>query len=647
MSWLLWPPLFAVAASVGLYSFTHPKSLPIFDTNKLPDPERRWALIWLAIAFGVVVLFYIGATVTRRIVSKSWQFAATSAELNRWLFGILSLPFIAALRLPSIERESPKLSLFLIAIAGLVMGVTVYHYSRLATPGGRLRLGRGHLDPKAEDPPPRPGRARLGAVLSALFVVALWAGYGYLFSRLSITNHHAFNTRTTDLGYYDNIFYQSSHGHPLGCSFVKTGSHISAHFDPILVLLSPLHFIYPHAELLLVLQSVWLGSGVIPVYLIGRRVLESRVSGLVFAIMYAVYPALHGANMYEFHSLTLISPLLLWLLYFLETGATKRYYLTFVFLLLCREDVPLLLCFVGLYAILSGRPGAAKLGRNTIFFSIAYFIVAKGVFMHSRGLFNSGKNAYSYDYYYDQMNPGRKDIAGVLTSLFVNPIFALKIALDEPKVIWLCLIFLPLAFLPFFARKGRVMLIYGLMFTLLASRAPVFTVHFQYPSVIFPVAFMLTALTLRQVKEGSRSSYFDLEPKRLSNALLGAAFATTLLTSWKFGGILDNQSFKGGFVRVARGLNESQIANYEWVKQTSASIPKEARVAASPKLGPHISNRMAAYFYPERHDIDYIFVDEGELRGRELDRHKKIMSQKVWDEVARRGRMVLYKRRGK
>lgn len=636
LSFLLWPALIAVAASVGAYALSHPQSLPVFDTNKLPDPVRRAALIWLAKSLGLVTLFYFAVATVRRILTRSWQLAATSAALNRWLFGVLALPFVAALRLPKIEQDSPKQTLFLIAIAAAIAGVTTYHWTRLFAPPS------GPFD--VERPDPRVRSELPAALLATIGVLVLWVGYGYFFSRLSITNHHALTTRTTDLGFYDNIFYQSSHGNPLGCSFVKTGNHISAHFDPILVLLSPIHRLYPRAETLLVLQSVWLGSGVVPVYLLGRRLLESRPVGLALALMYAVYPALHGANMYEFHSLALIAPLVLWLLYFLGENARKRYYLTLLLLCLCREDVPLLMCFVGLYALLSGRPGAASLGRNTILISLAYFLFAKLGVMNSRGVFNAGKDAYSYDYYYDAMNPGRHDIAGLLTSLFINPVFALKTALDEPKVIYLANVFLPLVFLPFLAKTGRLMLVYGLMFTLLASRTPVFTVHFQYTVVLFPIAFMLTALTLQRVQSGQLLTSSGLEPRRLSRALLGAALVATLLVSWKFGAILENESFRGGFARVTRTLTPAQRDVYAWVNTQASGVPRAASVAVTPKLGPHVSSRMHAYNYPERHDVDYIFMDETEVRGAELDRHKKIMGWKIFDEVARKGKMVLYKR---
>ena len=395
-SWLLWPVLYAVALGAGGWSFYRNSLLSTIDTNKLGDGDRKQALIWVGGAAAALLVVYLAAIVIRRVRSGEWRTVETVSLLDRWLTPALAVPCLGYLRLAGIERDSPKLSLFLAAACAFVAGKSVYHWTRALAPAR----------PDADDAP-RPRFQWASALLAGAVVAGLWAAYGYFFSRLAITHHHALVTRTTDLGYYDNIFYSSIHGRPLGCSFVKAGTHVSAHFDPVLVLLSPLYLLYPRAELLLVLQSVWLGSGVIPAYLIGRRVLESRVAGVVLATMLAVYPAMHGANMYEFHSLTLIGPLVLWLLYFLETQATKRYFLVLVLLLLCREDVPLLMCVVGFYAIVSQRPNGARMGIATIALSVAYFVVAKGVFMKSSGILNAGKDAYSYDYYYDALNPSR------------------------------------------------------------------------------------------------------------------------------------------------------------------------------------------------------------------------------------------------
>ncbi|KYF49568.1 hypothetical protein BE08_03480, partial [Sorangium cellulosum] len=474
------------------------------------------------------------------------------------------------------------------------------------------------------------------------------AGYAAFFSRLAITNHHALHTRTPDLGYYDNIFYQSIHGRPLGCSWIKAGYHGSAHFDPILVLLSPLYLIYPRAEFLLVLQSAWLGAGVVPVYLLAKDKLEHRGKALLLAVVWAIYPALHGANMYEFHSLTLISPLVVWLLYFYETGRDRLYWVALAALLLCREDVSLLMCFIGLYAIFDRRAGRTRLGWVTIATSLVYFVIVKLFFMTSAGIIMSGKDAYSFAYYYAQLMPNRTGLGGLLVSLLTNPVFALKVMLEEPKILFLLQLFVPLCFLPFLARPGRWMLAYGLLFCLLASRDAVFSIHFQYSSVLFPIAFALAPIGLKRAADSAPAAYFGLDGRRLSRALLAAMLVASALVSWKFGGIIENASFRGGFSRVARELTPDQEATYAWVRKQVEAIPPGAVVGATSKMGPHVSNRKEAYFYPGSSEraalVQYVLLDEGELKGKDLERHNAAVKRGELVELSRRKKMALFKR---
>ena len=57
----------------------------------------------------------------------------------------------------------------------------------------------------------------------------------------------------------------------------------------------------PRAETLLVLQSVWLATGVAPLYLLGKKRLGNPWFGVLLAATYVLYPALHGANLFDFH----------------------------------------------------------------------------------------------------------------------------------------------------------------------------------------------------------------------------------------------------------------------------------------------------------------------------------------------------------
>ncbi|WP_438033131.1 DUF2079 domain-containing protein [Sorangium sp. So ce204] len=637
-----WPILYGMSIAVTAWAFTHPSRLAQLDTNKLTEVERRWMAGGAGAAIVVVGLAYFLVMLARRARTRSWDFVSTVGRLNRALVPLLALPFVAALQVPNIEKESPKTAIFFAALAAAAVGAGVYGW-------GRDGWGRGERSSLGLDGAPEHAGAlaEAGRRLTPLAVLALWAGYGAFFSRLAITNHRALHTRTTDLGYYDNIFYQSIHGRPLGCSFIKAGYHGSAHFDPILVLLSPLYLIYPRAELLLVLQSVWLGAGVVPVYLLARDKLEHRGKALLLAAVWAIYPALHGVNMYEFHSLALISPLLVWLLYFYETGKDRWYWVTLAALLLCREDVSLLMCFIGLYAIFDRRGvSKARLGWVTIATSLVYLVIVKLFFMTSAGIIMSGKDAYSFAYYYEELMPNRSGLGGLLVSLLTNPVFALKVVLEEPKILFLLQIFVPLAFLPFLAKPGRWMLVYGLMFCLLASRDAVFSIHFQYSSILFPIAFALTPLALKRIESSAPAAYYGLDGRRLSRALLAAMLVASALVSWKFGGLVDNASFRGGFSRVARKLTPEHEATYAWVRKQVEAIPPGAIVGTTNKMGPHVSNRKEAYFYPGDRAaiVQYVLLDEGELKGRDLERHNASVKRGELKELSRLKKMALFQR---
>ncbi|MFT3774484.1 MAG: DUF2079 domain-containing protein [Minicystis sp.] len=638
---LLWPLAYAITLTAAVFFARHTTWLGVITTNKVPLADSVRMVLWTAGGAVLLGLFYAGVLLVQRLRKGDSGGLATVAAINRRMRPVLGLPLVAALSQQGIERDSPKETFLFIVLVAFAFGAGVYAWLRpMPTDGPASPAG----DVPDAPPPRRPIREGLAQAGATFAVAALWAGYGLFFSWLSIVNHRALNTRTTDLGYYDNIFYQSIHGHPLACSFIKAGYHGSAHFDPLLVVLSPLYLLHPNAEMLLVLQSVWLGMGVLPLYLLSYHKLGRRLPALAIAAMYALYPALHGANMYEFHSLTLLSPLALTLLYFLEVGAYRAYFIALVPALLCREDVSLIMCFVGAYGIYTRVPRRVRAGWITIFASLLYFAVVKRFFMTSADIFMSGKDSYSFAYYYEDLIPNHNGIGGMLVSLLTNPVFVLRTMLAEAKIVYMLTIFVPVLFLPFVAKPGRVLLLYGMLFTLLASRSAVFSPHFQYSSVILPMAFALTPEALRQIEDGRVANRLNLDGPRLSRALIVATFTASVLVSWKFGGIVDNQAFRGGFARVARGLTDKDRETFAWIEETTAKIPRNASVGTTNRLGAHVSNRMQAYFYPEKQNVDWLFLDENEIKATELDKHNKNVQSGAFVLVARREKMALYKK---
>ncbi len=628
---LLWPSLYAVALGYSGWTFRHRDLVATLAKNKLTIEQRHQMTLWAAAAAAAVLVVYGAALALERVRRKGTPMLSTLARVNRLGTAALATPFVAALSAPGVESSDPIWTVLLGAVAAAAVSVTAYHFRRAP------------VADDATEPRESPRSARWLAlarpVATALALVGMWAAYGFLLSRLALANHHALNTRTIDLGYYDNVFYNSVHGRPLGCSFVKGGNHASAHFDPILIVLSPLYLLYPRAEFLLVLQSVWLGAGVVPAYLIGRSTLGRASAGWGMALVYFLYPALHGANLYEFHSLALISPLVLWLFYFLEERRWALYGATVVLLCLCREDLPLMLCFVGLYAILTARPGVARAGLATIAFSIAYYAVVRGFFMPSKDLLNSGTDkAYSYAYYFDDLIPNKRGLADVAQSLLTNPMFIVRLAFGDPqKVLYLLQIFVPLAFLPLFAKKARLTLVYGLLVCLLASRKPVFQVGFQYAAMIFPFAFAIAPRALADALEARRARQDALDVDGLRRAVGTFMVTVSLLLSWKFGALVKNDAFRGGFGKIARWpLDDKQRATYAELRGLIDRIEPGASVLVTNRVGAHASNRRDVFLVHQRKGTHYVLVEDQDLG-----------KQKSWhDERVRKGELELVERSG-
>jgi len=628
-----------LGASVYWFLLQPPAQLKLLDTNKLTLEQQLLAARPVFVAVGVVAFVLLAAYIvlTKR---RGIPFATIASKIGGYLTPFLAVPFVVALMQAGLEKESPKLTLFFgVVIAGII-GAAAY------------RIGRGPaaftMDRSAEDVPSadveRRQRlfGRIGSIAAWACVLGMWAAYGWFFTKLSITNHHAMVTRTIDLGLYDNIFYQSAHGRPLDCTFIKAGTHLSAHFDPILVILSPLYRLYPRAEFILGLQSVWIGSGVIPVFLLARHHLKSRLQGVMLAAVYALHPAIHGANMYEFHSLSLATVPVMWTLFALQAGRLKLYWAMLAVSLLVREDIPLMLSMVGVTCLILPGGNLRKTGLATIVICASYFVIVKAFFMTSAGVIMSGPEAYSYAYYYSEMIPPKSGMGGMVLTLITNPSFVVRHALEEAKLLYLAKLFLPLLLVPFATRSWRLTLAYGLAFTLLATREAVFSPAFQYSTALLPFAFAAVPIGIRQLSEGTLARAYNLNASRVQRGLVFAALAGSMAITYKFGAIVDNQAFKGGFSRVVRTLTPEQQAHYNWLEETKTKIPPKVSLGVTNKMGPHVSNRKDVFLYGQK-NVQWVLVDEKELKKDRLKRHKQAIDQGKLEEVARRGTYALFK----
>ena len=130
----------------------------------------------------------------------------------------------------------------------------------------------------------------------AILVVAYFAR----FALLSVQVQDAYAAPGYDMGIFDQGVWLLSRFH---APFVTVMGRdlFGDHTSFVLLLAVPLYWLWPEAQTLLVLQAALLAAGAVPVYLLGRRRLESTWMATALAGAYLLNPALQNGNLEQFH----------------------------------------------------------------------------------------------------------------------------------------------------------------------------------------------------------------------------------------------------------------------------------------------------------------------------------------------------------
>ena len=624
---------------------------PLFNLGLLRDAGRN-ALEWetrrvaTGVSVGVSALVfaaYVAWVIVRvreggdgGVLARVRDAVST---LNARFSVVLVLPLLVHALSPRVAKDHPATVVFFCAIGAVVVGHWVKDLPALTDD----RLARFW------DWTRRPELQRwfwAGTVGLTLF----WALF---FSWRSIVAHHGFQTQVYDLGLYDQIFYQSVRGNFLACTFMNSGVHHSAHFDPILVFLSPLHLLHPDATTLLVLQAFWIASGAIPLHWLAARTSGSGAVGLLMAAVYVLYPAPHGITLYDFHSLALAIPLLIWVVALADSGHKKTYWVLVVLALLVREDVSLVLATIG-GALLIGQRGPRELrwqGALTIVVSLLYFLVVKKAVMVSDELLNCSKGGTCFAYYFKDLIVQDKGGIEIPMTMLSHPGYVLQVMTQEKKLLYLAQLFVPVLGLAFYVRGWRWMMLYGMTFTLLASKEPVFEISFQYSTVLFPVALALTAIALGQISRGEGvPRWWSLKTPRTLAVLGGAMLTASLMMTLTFGGLVPNAGFKAGWGPLRWSVPENINADRLWLKDQLKALGDDAKLSVTRRLAPQVSARAVAKQFGAQSDegVDYIIIHRRDLTGkrkRRLDKLRKMEERGEIERVDSHGDIEIYRRR--
>jgi uncharacterized membrane protein len=408
---------------------------------------------------------------------------------------------------------------------------------------------------------------------------------------LAVLQHQAFWTGRFDLGNIVQAVWSTAHGHP----FSVTGlpgvqiSRLGAHFEPIVVALAPLWWVWPDASLLLVCQAAAIATGAVPVYLLGRKHLESDWAATGFALAYLLHPATQWLALDDFHAVALATPLLLWAFWFLDEERLVPFAVVAVAACLTKEQIGVVVATMGLWYAL--RPGRRWAGLAIAAGGTAVTVLAFAIVIPHYSI--SGASRFEGRYTAIGGSPG-----GILETAVTDPGAIVAAATHGRDLAYLGDLVLPLLALPLLAPLAALTAVPDLALSLLSDTRTQTSIHFHYTAGALPgliVAAVLGGARLRRRFAWARRP----EGRAVVVSALVAGILLGPLPIWSHVPLGSDVGAREYSVGAHARLSERALR----------LVPSGEPVSATNTLGGHLSERRRVFSFPVLGEARWVAVD--------------------------------------
>jgi uncharacterized membrane protein len=591
-------------------------------SNTRGAPERKLMLVLLVAGLAVGGGAGLGLLTWLRKQSRE-------AELERWLWFLV--PGIMLPCLPALFRAKPWQNryeaLLPIVILLSLLFEALLLLSLRSVPAAAREFWRQTLEQI-------PGVVKKRGPL--VIVLAASLGYAAFFSFFLLRWHYKLRTGNFDLSINNNLMYGGLYGDFLKSPVAfpdQPGKYLAAHAKFGHYLFLPIYALVPRPETLLIIQSILIGGSSVPLFLFARRHLTEWTAAALTLAYLAYYP-MHGATFSEFQNVPIAA---LFVFGVVWAADAKRWIWMAAFTtiaLLMREDIPIGLAIVGMFLLASGYRPTAGLVLAAV--STSYFLLLRFYVMEEAG------DWWFPTMYKEFWADGERGFRSVLKTLLTNPLFVIsKLAIDK-KIIYMAHLLTPMAFLPLRRWYLWLSLIPGILLTLLVTNYdPPIQFSFHYVMHWAPYLFMATVLALVAIGKSP-----DRGPLRQRAALFTLCGASAVL-SFNYGAFaMRENSFKGGFHKVEFFYTEQEDQRYRQLIELIKDIPKDATVAATEKVGPHLSSRRILHtMRTGPHGAEWMVASSRELKlSKTKPSLRAVLDRNEYGVVKRSGDFAIFKR---
>ena len=378
------------------------------------------------------------------------------------------------------------------------------------------------------------------------------------------------------------------------------------------LILAPLalgYVLFPDPIFLLVVQTLFIGTGLIFAGLIAKHVAPDNGFVLLASLLlYSCHTPLHFVNIFDFHAYGLLIPGAFMLIYFLLKERWILYGFSLVYLCCVRNDLALYSLPLCLFLLLKKKWSQAII---SFVFCVGFYIAMTDYFSP---LF--GEVPQHYEKYVHHRFLGQTT-SGILITIVSHPIDTFLMLFSSPEKLQ--------NMLRLFWVTGFIPLIVGFEILFLAS--PFFLLYFLPPSTIFTepyhqynasmVPFILSAAILGMARLGRLCSENGVVSMNVLAWLRHKFFipifviSACILGYSKFNLRVDNayRHFRKDILRKYQNHYEHYKDVDEMISYIKQKVPNEAKLGAISYLGPHLANREYIFLIPRQMDgLDYLLV---------------------------------------
>lgn len=419
------------------------------------------------------------------------------------------------------------------------------------------------------------------------------------FALLAILQHRAYWTGRFDVGNLTQAVWATSQGHFLEVTDLQGRqiSRLGAHFDPFLVLLVPLWWVWPDPAALLAAQAVGVALGAVPVYLLARRHLASEHAAAALAVTYLLYPATQWIVVDDFHPVAFATPLLLACIWFLDSGRLLPFAVCAALACTTKEHVGLTVAALGVWYALAHR--RRLVGGAVAACGLAVSAVATQLVVPHFA--PGGGSPFEGRYRAVGGSPG-----GMIRTLITDPGAFLDAVAEGRDARYLAALLLPLLGASLLAPGLAAIALPELLVNVLSSTATQSSVHFHYTATILAANVAAAVVGIGRLRR--RWHVGRLAPGAVLVAALAGGIVLGPMPQWRHVPL-------GSYLAT----REHVVTRHARVATRAIElVPAGAPVSATNTLGAHLSERRRVFSFPVLREARWVVVDR--RRPSHLDR---------------------------